>query len=220
MIAKFTPFGDPNSGKTTMMRAVTYLLYSKADPNDYVVFNDKYYQNSSQLSMQSIMQNKSTDFKIVFTYSSNERQKRVAIATKGDTRDLVHYNWDFFTGREINRVPIQGFPKDKTWKKPDICISACHKTDGSRVQEEYEEHCYNRDDLIRYIYWFYMSKDDASSVNNIVTAIPNEDQTLTKMLNANVFKGNLTNTDKLKLLRIAQHIQNKIDLLIRKKISL
>jgi predicted ATP-dependent endonuclease of OLD family len=144
MLAKFTPFGSHDSGKTTTLRVLTYLLYAKADPTYYVHFHrankpakGDIYLSSTALTLSSIFnkkgKNKSADWRISFNIkvpTMEEKTFRIAIATPSDTEEEIIKNWDFTSNNNVYKLSRN----EPTYIEPDIFVSPC--SEGRARDEE------------------------------------------------------------------------------------
>lgn len=165
MLSKFTPFGKHDSGKTTVLRVLTYLLYSRADPAYYVHFqranqNGKggIYNSPASLPLSSIFKkigkDKSADWRISFNVliptEGVSRSVRISICTPGDVEEEIVKNWDFSWNNYIYKLS----PNEPTFIKPDFFISPC--SDGRAIEEEKLEQSWHiqNGNRIDFLYWF------------------------------------------------------------------
>lgn len=171
MLAKFTPFGKHNVGKTTVLRILTYLLYLKADPKCYVHFqrtktNDrgKIYNTPSFLPVSTIFKqrgkDKSADWRISFNtiipVEGIDKSVRIAIATIGDIEEEIVKNWDFSYNNYIYKLPSS----EPAFIKPDFFISPC--SEGRAQEEEKLEQNWHiqNGNMIDSLYWFRLPIED------------------------------------------------------------
>ena len=165
MLAKFTLFGSNDSGKTTTLRVLTYLLYQNADPAHYVHFQRAnlpgkgiLYPSPAQLNILSIPnkggKNKSADWRLSFNLIGPKIGKsvRIALATPGDTEEEIIKNWDFACNNDVYRLS----QKEPEYIKPDIFISPC-SIGRARDEEMMEENWHIQNGYsIDLMYWFHL----------------------------------------------------------------
>lgn len=231
MLAKFTPFGKSNSGKTTALRVLTYLLYSHADPRHYVHFqranqNDrgKIYPSPSALPISTIFRTKGKDKSADWRISLNllvskenmEKSVRIAIATPGDNEQEIVKNWDFAWNNYIYKLS----KNEPDFIQPDFFISPC--SEGRAQDEEKLEqnwHIQNRNLKIDFLYWFQLPTE--SNLRNLLDKKKwkvNLSQLLEELESNDVFSAGkknssvkkMTRQDKLESIMIALLIEDKI----------
>lgn len=228
MLAKFTLFGSHDSGKTSALRVLTYLLYQKADSAHYVHFQranvpgkGTVYPSPAQLTLLQIPnkggKDKSADWRLSFNLIVPETEKsvRIAIATPSDTEEEIIKNWDFACNNDVYRLSRN----EPEYIKPDIFISPCSEG-RSRDEEMMEENWHIQNGYsIDLMYWFHLpiNKSTEKVLSNIQWDIDLEE--LCNELDENgVFDAGKRSSSVAKMT-----LQNKLDaimlaLLLKKKI--
>lgn len=122
MLAKCTIIGKPNSGKTTMLRLLIFLLTKNKHYQSIQLFEKSGF-GLRQKQSQQVFNN--ADLRVIITLKVNERIIKIAISTIGDTEEEVRLNWCLFN----NKCTPDEF---------DICVSPCHINDRSADAEQLE----------------------------------------------------------------------------------
>lgn len=132
--------GNPDTGKTVMLKCLIALMWQNVDTSKWAVINGKFYSNAPTNPFQP---NPKVEYRIVFWYKSPKTgsTKLVAISTKGDKREDIIMNWELFLCRPEAWLTQEWYANNKDkWIVPNLCISPCHLNDSTRNEEEHQHH--------------------------------------------------------------------------------
>ena len=151
MLAKLTPFGDSNKGKTSALRALVYLLYKNADSNYRVIIrgprNIHICGYPIKIPISSIYCG--ADFRISLNVQYKGKSVRICICTAGDNKAEIFKNWDFLWNK--------GQFKNEDYISPQIMVSPCNIASARKSEFDKQRAFVNMIDLL---YWFKLPLDN------------------------------------------------------------
>ena len=162
MYSKLTLADKPDSGKTAVLRYLTYLLLRHNTANICgIVYNNKFYPNYASFPWKHMFNNH-VDFRIMLYFNQaqmsqgntdSKKEYSICICTVGDKPLLINKNWDF---AKSHLYTYFNSKETKIAKEADIFISPCHHT-GVTFQQEQDEQKSNfssKNNSLNLIYWF------------------------------------------------------------------
>ena len=108
---KITLFGEANSGKTSALRCLIYLLSGNG--------TSKLLDVKKNWSIDQVLQ-KQKDVRVAFDYATSS--KAIAVCTAGDDCSTIEHNYQYFDKKSVRLAHGGNF---KMPKIPDVAISAC-----------------------------------------------------------------------------------------------
>ena len=207
MLAKLTLFGEQNTGKTSTLKYLIYLLlqHNESSIIGMVVSSpgngkDVYYPISSftHTLVVNILQQKDCNVTIIIRVSNIEYY--VCICTGGDTCERVISNWKFASAKQCK---IYGTEKLKEIPESNIFVSACRKKEEVISIEQLKQRNKINDVTgdTNLLYWIRMNADYKY---NEVEKLDNSE-----IENA-IFSANNTTIDKMQSMAVATLIEKKI----------
>ena len=212
MLAKLTLFGEQNTGKTSTLKYLIYLLlqHNESSIIGIVVSSpgnakDVYYPISSLTLtiIVNILQQKDCNVTIIIKVTNIEYY--ISICTGGDTCDRVISNWKFASAKQCK---IYGTENLKEIPESNIFVSACRKKEEVMSIEQLKQRNKINDFAgdTNLLYWIRMNDD--YKFNEI------EELDNSEIENA-IFSANSTSFNKQQSMAIATLIEKKIYNLIK-----
>ncbi len=212
MLAKLTLFGEQNTGKTSTLKYLIYLLLQQNESSiiGMVVSSpgngkDVYYPISSltHTLVVNILQQKDCNVTIIMRITNIEYY--ISICTGGDTCDRVISNWKFASAKQCK---IYGTEDLKEISESNIFVSACRKKEEVMSIEQLKQRNKINDFAsdTNLLYWIRMNDD--YKFNEI------EELDNSEIENA-IFSANSTSFNKQQSMAIATLIEKKIYNLIK-----
>lgn len=223
MYSKLTLFGEQNSGKTTILKYLTYLML-KHNASNIVAYIDNAGGNSKNAYHSSVTPSMlnalystlfinaktSPDFNITLFIKKphNNAVFSVCICTGGDICERIISNWKYATCQRCKDAQTS---EDITINEADIFISACRNDEEVIDIEQLKQRSRIMDNdgtAINFLYWFKSCID--GKFNQVVrnTII---DEELFKDATNTIFKPNKKNTPMRYYAQYATLIEQKIE---------
>ena len=212
MLAKLTLFGEQNTGKTSTLKYLIYLLlqHNESSIIGMVVSSpgngkDVYYPISSLTTtiIVNILQQK--DCNVTIIMKVNNIECYISICTGGDTCDRVISNWKFASAKQCK---IFGTEELKEILESNIFVSACRKKEEVMSIEQLKQRKKINDVTgdANLLYWIRMN---ANYKFDKVEELDNSE------IAKAIFPAHSTSINKLQSMVVATLIEKKIYNLIK-----
>ena len=212
MLAKLTLFGEQNTGKTSTLKYLIYLLLQHNESSIIGIVvspprnaKDLYYPISSLTPTLIINILKQKDCNITIIMRVSNIEYYISICTGGDTCDRVISNWKFASAKQCK---IYGTEELKEISESNIFVSACRKKEEVISVEQLKQRNKINDVTgdINLLYWIRMNADYKF---NEVEKLDNPE------IGNAIFSANSTSINKLQSMAVATLIEKKIYNLIK-----
>ena len=212
MLAKLTLFGEQNTGKTSSLKYLIYLLLENNESSIIGIVvsssgnaKDVYYPISSLTTtiIVNILQQK--DCNVTIIMKVNNIECYISICTGGDTCDRVISNWKFASAKQCK---ILGKEELKEILESNIFVSACRKKEEVMSIEQLKQRNKVNDVTgdANLLYWIRMN---ANYKFDKVEELDNSE------IAKAIFPANSTSINKLQSMVVAILIEKKIYNLIK-----